>query len=135
MANNSSAIQEKVFVSDTIKELLDNKCVEPLNSVPEIVEPFSVSVQSSGKKRLILDLRSFHLVEIFPAHRNFCPLHGILGTVKFNISNFGFWVIVRPYLFTKLFKPLVRCNGIPIVVFLTMDWAEARITSRLKSTV
>jgi len=61
MANNSSAIQEKVFVSDTIKELLDNKCVEPLNSVPEIVEPFSASVQSSGKKRLILDLRHINM--------------------------------------------------------------------------
>ena len=60
-ANNSSALQEKAFASDAIKELLDNKCVEPLYSVPEVVKPLSVSVQSSGKKRLILDLRHINM--------------------------------------------------------------------------
>ena len=60
-ANNSSAIQEMFFVSDAIKELLHNRCVEPLKFVPEIVNPLSVSVQSSGKKRLILDLRRINM--------------------------------------------------------------------------
>ena len=49
------------FVSDAIKELLHNRCVEPLKFVPEIVNPLSVSVQSSGKKRLILDLRHINM--------------------------------------------------------------------------
>ena len=35
--------------------------MELLNSVPEIDNPLSVSVQSSGKKRLILDLRHINL--------------------------------------------------------------------------
>ena len=38
----------------------DNR-VEEIFSPPDIVNPLSVSVQSSGKKRLILDLRHINL--------------------------------------------------------------------------
>ena len=48
---------ECVFVGDAILELSrDNRIAEVFSS-PDIVNPFSVSVQSSGKERLILDLR------------------------------------------------------------------------------
>ena len=56
-SNNSSALKEKKFASEAITELLNNKCIEQLDSVTNIVNPLSVSIQSSGKKRLILDLR------------------------------------------------------------------------------
>ena len=36
---------------------MKNNCIEMLDHQPDIVNPLSVSVQSSGKKRLILDLR------------------------------------------------------------------------------
>ena len=57
--NNHSAKSHGKFVSDSIKELLasdrfsEAKCSEKLH----VINPLSVSVQSSGKKRLILDLR------------------------------------------------------------------------------
>ena len=38
-----------------------NKCLEVLDHLPTIVNPLSVSIQSSGKKRLILDLRHVNL--------------------------------------------------------------------------
>ena len=37
------------------------KCVEILDHQPDIVNPFSVSIQPSGKKRLILDLSRVNL--------------------------------------------------------------------------
>ena len=41
----------------TIPLRLRTKCVEILDHQPDIVNPLSVSIQPSGKKRLILDLR------------------------------------------------------------------------------
>ena len=59
--NNSSALKEREFVSEAIFDLLKNKCVEVLDRPPTIENPLSVSVQSSGKKRLILNLRHFDM--------------------------------------------------------------------------
>ena len=59
--NNASAIKEVEFVGEAILELLRNNSVEDIFSPPDIVIPLSVSVQSSGKKRLILDLRHINL--------------------------------------------------------------------------
>ena len=55
--NNASAREHQSFVDDAITELLTLNCIEEINERPSIVNPLSVSVQSSGKKRLILDLR------------------------------------------------------------------------------
>ena len=59
--NNLSAIKEAVFVCEAILDLLKINGIEELSEVPNIVNPLSVSVQSSGKKRLILDLRHVNL--------------------------------------------------------------------------
>ena len=56
-SNNTSALNDSYFVSEAISDLLRTKCVEILDHQPAIVYPLSVSVQPSGKKRLILDLR------------------------------------------------------------------------------
>ena len=45
------------FVSEAILDLLNKDLVVECFRVPHIVNPLSVSVQSSGKLRLILDLR------------------------------------------------------------------------------
>ena len=45
------------FVESTISELVSNHAVVEVPFVPHVVNPLSVSTQSSGKKRLILDLR------------------------------------------------------------------------------
>ena len=59
--NNGSALKERNFVSEAIFNLNRNKCLEILNHPPAIVNPLSVSSQSSGTKRLILDLRHVNL--------------------------------------------------------------------------
>ena len=61
LKNNGSALEHSDFVNDAILELLQDNRIEELTTPPEIVNPLTVSVQSSGKKRLILDLRHINL--------------------------------------------------------------------------
>ena len=60
-SNNASAVREADFVDQAIGELLADNPVEELSSRPAILNPLTVSVQTSGKKRLILDLRHINL--------------------------------------------------------------------------
>ena len=59
--NTASALREADFVDQAIAELLADNRVEELSSPPVILNPLTVSVQASGKKRLILDLRHINL--------------------------------------------------------------------------
>lgn len=56
MRNNRSALQEHVFVAETIRKFLNDGFVEEVEAMPTVVSPLSVTF-SSGKKRFILDLR------------------------------------------------------------------------------
>lgn len=56
MENNRSALQHSDFVEKTIKELLDNNCITEV-TCPFVVNPLTVSVNSSEKERMVLDLR------------------------------------------------------------------------------
>ena len=53
--NNRSALCEPEFVSEAIKDLLDRGLIEKCNpeKPPYIINPLTVSIQTSGKKRLI----------------------------------------------------------------------------------
>ena len=55
--NNRSALGDSDFVESAIQELLRVGSIVSCTCPPDVVNPLSVSVQSSGKKRLILDLR------------------------------------------------------------------------------
>ena len=55
--NNNSALQESEFVESAISELLSLECITEVFAPPAVINPLSVSIQKSGKKRLILDLR------------------------------------------------------------------------------
>ena len=55
-SNNTSALRDSHFVSEAISDLFQTKCVEILDHQPDIVNPFSVSIQPSGKKKLILKM-------------------------------------------------------------------------------
>ena len=55
--NNNSALNQSEFVLSAIEELKANKLIIETVSMPQVVNPLSVSIQKSGKKRLILDLR------------------------------------------------------------------------------
>ncbi|XP_021371383.1 uncharacterized protein LOC110461960 isoform X1 [Mizuhopecten yessoensis] len=59
--NNKSAFKHSEFVSKAILELLEVGSVVEMNTIPFVVNPLSVSVGSTGKKRLILDLREVNL--------------------------------------------------------------------------
>lgn len=53
--NNKSALVENNFVLDSIKELLESGRIVESPVVSKIINPLSVSTNSSMKKRLILD--------------------------------------------------------------------------------
>lgn len=55
--NNQSAIANSGFVSSTIDDLLNCGSAIEVEHKPLVVSPLSVAFSSSGKKRLILDLR------------------------------------------------------------------------------
>ena len=55
--NNNSALMQADFLLEAIQELILSGSVVQVSSPPHVVNPLSVSIQSCGKKRLILDLR------------------------------------------------------------------------------
>lgn len=55
--NNSSATRHADFVTKAIQELLEDGRIIESKFVPSVVNPLSVSVNETGKKWLILDLR------------------------------------------------------------------------------
>jgi hypothetical protein len=57
LRNNQSAFEHTDFVNRAIADLVYTGVVSEIDIVPKVVNPFSVSVNSSGKERLILDLR------------------------------------------------------------------------------
>ena len=55
--NNHSALKNKDFVEEPISKLLKCGSVIEAEKLPEVINPLSVSINSSGKKRITLDLR------------------------------------------------------------------------------
>ena len=45
------------FVKETVCDMLKNGFITESKTIPHVVSPLSVSINSIGKKRLILDLR------------------------------------------------------------------------------
>lgn len=56
MKNNKSAFDHSDLVTEAVSVLVKSGCVFEVPFQPFLVNPLSVSVNSSGKKRLILDL-------------------------------------------------------------------------------
>ena len=67
--NNVSAIKNKDFVEEAILELLTSDRVKEVERLPHVVNPLSVSINSSGKKRLILDLRYVNQYLVKQSHK------------------------------------------------------------------
>ena len=55
--NQKSALQNKEFVSQALVELELNRCIEHVPQKPHICSPLSVVSNSSGKQRLVINLR------------------------------------------------------------------------------
>ena len=67
--NNNSALQESEFVESAISELLSLECITEVFAPPAVINPLSVSIQKSGKKRLILILIFVTSTSIFSMFR------------------------------------------------------------------
>ena len=76
--NNKSFHEHKQFVASAIKELLRVGSVLECPTPPTVVNPLSVSVQSNGEKRLILDLR-YPNTYIKKSHVKFEDAKAMLG--------------------------------------------------------
>ena len=59
--NNKSARDNSDFVTEAVSELLEKGCIVEASSRPHVINPLSVAINSSGKKRLILDLHEVNL--------------------------------------------------------------------------
>ena len=158
--NNKSARNNSEFVSQAINDLLKAGLVIELPQIPTVVNPLSVSFNSEGTPRLILDLRhvnqfipkskfrledwksfinyakkggfafkfdmksGYHHIDICPYHQTFLGFQWPFNSVHkryfcFTVLPFG--LSSAPYLFTKLFRPLIshwRANGFQIVLYL-----------------
>ena len=60
LSNNLSALNNADFVGTAIHDLLARGLIEETPHIPFVVNPLTVSTQSNGKKRLILDLREIN---------------------------------------------------------------------------
>ena len=57
LSNNRSALEHDDFVSSAVFDLLEQSLISEGLTPPTVIKPLSVSVNSEGKPRLILDLR------------------------------------------------------------------------------
>ena len=57
ISNNKSSLKSEEFVLDSISEMLKIGSIKEVKAPPKVINPLSVSENSAGKKRLILDLR------------------------------------------------------------------------------
>ena len=62
IANNHQSTQvNKKFVDGAIKELLANGCIRMVSYAPHVCSPLLVVESSSGKKRLVINLKYLNL--------------------------------------------------------------------------
>lgn len=159
--NNRSALDHVSFVDSAISDLLLAGSVIEVFTPPTVVNPLTVSVNSVGKRRLILDLRhvnkfipkvkfkmedsrtflnyvhspgymfkfdmksGYHHVSIHEESQTFLGFQWPLGSSVeprfFVFAVLPFGLSSAPYVFTKVFRPLVkhwRSRGIPLVLYL-----------------
>lgn len=85
-----SAFKESDFVSEVILELLsDNRVKEIFSYAPDILNPLTVSIQSSSKKRFILDLSHINM-HVFKQNFKCEGLHTIRDAISQGYFIFSF---------------------------------------------
>ena len=57
LSNNKSVLTYSAFVQEAIEEMLLSGTIKQLKRTTRIINPLSVSINLTGKKSLILDLR------------------------------------------------------------------------------
>lgn len=64
-SNHRSALENSKFVNIAMMDFVKNRCVLEMGGIPHICSPLSVVSNSTGKKRLVIDLRYLnqHFIE------------------------------------------------------------------------
>lgn len=101
--NNLSALSEPEFVSEAIQDLLDRSLIEKVCKPPTVVNPLTVSVQSCGKKRLILDLRNVNK-HIWKQSVKFDDLRVALSYMQKHAYMIK-WDLHSAYHFVEIYRP------------------------------
>jgi hypothetical protein len=101
--DNRSALLHSDFVNEAIRDLLDRCLIERCTFMPYIITPLTVSVERSGKKRLILDLRIVNQ-HLWKQSVKFEDLKVVLSylrkgvhLIKFDLSAYHFIDIYQPH--------------------------------------
>ena len=121
--NNRSALAEYEFVFEAIKELLDRSLIEECERLPRVVNTLTVPTQTSGKKRLILDLRNVNK-HIWKQSVKYDDLKIALSWRKM-INDRAIGVLVIPCWRSTALWPILCSDGcfVPRVV----DWFDLPI--------
>ena len=120
--NNRSALDEYEFVSEAIKVLLDRSLIEKCESPPKVVNPLTVSTQTSEKKRLILDLRNVNK-HIWKQSVKYDDLKIALSFLEMNFYSIRF-DITSAYHFCEIFYPHTEFLGF-LWLGLDTHWKRA----------
>ena len=59
-SNARSAVEHSNFVTSSISELLENRCIRKVTDRPHVCSPLSVVTNANGKRRLVLTLRNLN---------------------------------------------------------------------------
>ena len=59
--NHKSALDHCVFVTESVQELIKNRCVREAKQKPVVCSPLSVVANREGKLRLVLNLRHLNV--------------------------------------------------------------------------
>ncbi len=87
--NNTTATAHAKFVIGAIAEMLFNGFAKLTKTKPLVVNPFTVSIQSNGKKRLIADLRHLNL-NLKPPKFKLDNIHSALPSLRQGSYLFSF---------------------------------------------
>ena len=138
-ANNASARSNSDFVSEAVND----PPLEEIFCVPDIVHPISVSTRSTGKRRLILDLRLVNAFiykqkfkcenlsvatqifdrEVWPEHRKYCLQFLSISPLPNTLSLYIGVVLAR-------YKRVWSSDA---VLLLVVEWRQNRVFSNSPS--
>lgn len=109
--NNESALTNSAFVREAIEDMLLLGTIKQAKTPVEVNNPLPLSVNSKGKKQVILDyINRFYHINIFQTHQTYLGFSWVFnGTTNYFIFTvLPFGLSSAPFLFTNIVRPLVK---------------------------
>ena len=109
--NNESALTNSAFVREAIEDMLLLGTIKQVKTPVEVNNPLPLSVNSKGKKQVILDyINRFYHINIFQTHQTYLGFSWVFnGTTNYFIFTvLPFGLSSAPFLFTNIVRPLVK---------------------------